>query len=152
MTNYAKKHSVVYSYAQRQGGVVTKTLLNVYSDYKCWLRNYRRKDFDPFRRRYRIFFSSSADKEYETTVGQLNFIYWAHTYGVLEYARAHRQIIENDMNVIAKSSGKKNRTGAPVTSADMNYAPPPPPPPPRGSMRRTGAHILPNKEIFLGHA
>ena len=95
VTNYAKKHSVVYSYTHESG---TKALLNVYSDYKCWLRNYRRKDFDPFRRRYRILFTSKAGTEYETTVGQLNFIYWAHTYGVLAYARAHLETIENDMN------------------------------------------------------
>lgn len=98
VTNYAKKHSVVYAYTHRQGGAVTKTLLNVYSDYKCWLRNYRRKDFDPFRRRFRIWFDSRAGEKHETTVGQLNFIYWAHTYGVLEYARAHRATIEQDMN------------------------------------------------------
>ena len=98
VTNYAKKHSVVYAYSHRQGGVVTKTLLNVYSDYKCWLRNYRRKDFDPFRRRSRILFTSRQGEEYETTVGQLNFIYWAYTYGVLAYARTHRTVIENDMN------------------------------------------------------
>ena len=32
--------------------------------------------------------------EYETTVGQLNFVYWAYTYGVLDYARTHRETMK----------------------------------------------------------
>ena len=35
---------------------------------------------------------------HETTVGQLNFIYWAHRYGVLEYTRHNLDCIEKDMN------------------------------------------------------
>jgi hypothetical protein len=94
VTNYAKKHNVVYEYEPRPG---ERLLINVYNEYKAWLRNYRRKNFDPFRRRERITFMADHGLE-ETTVGQLNFVYWAHTYGVLTYTRAHLRIIENDMN------------------------------------------------------
>ena len=95
VTNYAKKLNVVYEHEPRPGD---RLLLNVYSEYKCWLRNYRRKDFDPFRRRCRITFQDRQGVTHETTVGQLNFIYWAHTYGVLEYTRANLATIEADMN------------------------------------------------------
>lgn len=95
VTNYAKKHNVVYEYRPREG---ERLLLNVYSEYKCWLRNYRRKNFDPFRRRHRISFVDKEGNTHQSTVGQLNFIYWAHTYGVLDYTRANLPIIERDMN------------------------------------------------------
>ena len=42
VTNYAKKNNVVYEYAPRQG---ERLLINVYNEYKAWLRNYRRKNF-----------------------------------------------------------------------------------------------------------
>lgn len=95
VTNYAKKNNVVYEYAPRQG---ERLLINVYNEYKAWLRNYRRKNFDPFRRRERITFQTTDGQEEETTVGQLNFVYWAHTYGVLTYTREHLATIEQDMN------------------------------------------------------
>ena len=94
VTNYAKKHNVVYEHEQQPG---KRLLINVYFEYKAWLRNYRRKNFDPFRRRERITFATDGREE-ETTVGQLNFVYWAHTYGVLAYTRAHLATIEQDMN------------------------------------------------------
>lgn len=93
VTNYAKKHNIVYKYK-----VEGETLmLNVYSEYKSWLRNYRRRNFDPFRRRSRIYFEMDG-VQYQTTVGQLNFIYWSDVFGVLDYTRAHLQDIERDMN------------------------------------------------------
>lgn len=94
VTNYAKKHNVVYEYEPRPG---ERLLINVYFEYKAWLRNYRRKNFDPFRRRERITFETMGRTE-ETTVGQLNFVYWAHTYGVLAFTRSHLRTIERDMN------------------------------------------------------
>ena len=73
-------------------------MVNVYSTYKSWLRNYRRKNFDPFRRRIRITFSLPDGAVHETTVGQLNFIYWCTINGVIEYTRANMCAIETDMN------------------------------------------------------
>ena len=112
VTNYAKKNNVVYEYSPVPG---QRLLLNVYAEYKCWLRNYRRKDFDPFRRRYRIFFDSSRGSVHETTVGQLNFIYWAHRYGVLEYTRQNLDCIEKDMNaslaLVKKQKEEDQRQG-----------------------------------------
>ena len=94
VTNYAKKYNVVYEYEPHPG---KRLLINVYNEYKAWLRNYRRKNFDPFRRRERITFTT-ADGTEETTVGQLNFVYWAYKYGVLTYTRTHLRTIEQDMN------------------------------------------------------
>lgn len=94
VTNYAKKNNVVYEYEVEPG---ERLMLNVYSEYKSWLRNYRRRNFDPFRRRTRLYFVHQG-VQHETTVGQLNFIYWADTFGVLAYTRKNLQTIEKDMN------------------------------------------------------
>ena len=99
VTNYAKKNSIVYRHrnAKVDADGPAHCLINVYSQYKSWLRNYRRRNFDPFRRRNRIHFTHNGTT-YETTVGQLNFIRWSHTYGVLDYTRKHLEVIEKDMN------------------------------------------------------
>lgn len=99
VTNYAKKNSVVYKHEIMQCDSEDPSccLINVYSQYKSWLRNYRRRNFDPFRRRSRIHFSHKGER-HETTVGQLNFIRWSHSYGVLEYTRNNLGTIEKDMN------------------------------------------------------
>jgi hypothetical protein len=41
--------------------------------------------------------------EYTTTVGQLNFMYWASRYGVLGYARDHMDAIERDHATATKN-------------------------------------------------
>ena len=115
VTNYAKKHHIVFRHRRRDGSV---SVTNVYADYKSWLKHFRRRNFDPFRRRQRISFSFN-DAAYETTVGQLNFMYWAWWNGILEYARVHIEAIERDMTVcmqttrqekvIASSSGCKRK-------------------------------------------
>lgn len=96
MTNWAKKTRIM---------VVMKTAtgplpLNLFSLYKDWLRFYRRRGFDPFRRRERIFFSHTVgggEQELDTTVAQLNFLRWADKYGILDYVSQHKVQIEEDM-------------------------------------------------------
>lgn len=99
VTNYAKKNSIVYRHRNTNvdpdGPMYC--LINIYSQYKSWLRNYRRRNFDPFRRRNRIHFTHKGER-HETTVGQLNFIRWSHIYGILDYTRKHLETIEKDMN------------------------------------------------------
>ena len=84
--------------------------VNVHASYKKMLAQYRRKNFDPFRR-----YHSASDEgkvafthegvAYETTVGQVNFIVWAHEHGVLDYAREHINDIEADMD-LSRREGK----------------------------------------------
>jgi hypothetical protein len=106
MTNWAKKTRVMIA---PRG----KPPLNLFSLYKDWLRFYRRRGFDPFCRRERIFFSVSHDGEdelLETTVAQLNFLYWADLYGILEYVSTHKQEIEGDMMKTLGESKKRRLT------------------------------------------
>lgn len=110
VTNYSKKMPIVYNVTPPD---CPEVIINVYRSYKTWLWNHKRKNFDPFRRGKRIYFDLDG-QTYESTVGQLNFFYWASRYGVLEYARVHIDEIEKDQalttkQVGAKEGGKKRR-------------------------------------------
>lgn len=108
VTNYAKKFPVVYTVTPANCPPV---VINVYRSYKSWLWNHKRKSFDPFRRGQRVFFQA-GDKTYESTVGQLNFFYWAARYGVLDYARANIDAIEKDQACTVKQAGDGEETSA----------------------------------------
>lgn len=97
MTNWAKKTRVMVVMNTCRG----KIPWNLFSLYKDWLRFYRRRGFDPFRRRERIFFHQTLEdgekKTLDTTVAQLNFLRWADMYGILDYVLACKEEIEEDM-------------------------------------------------------
>lgn len=108
VTNYSKKVPVVYNVKPPNK---PETLFNLHREYKDWLRNHKRKNFDPFRRGKRIYFDL-GDKTYESTVGQLNFFFWASRYGVLDYARAHINEIEKDQAAATKQQQQgKSKSG-----------------------------------------
>ena len=100
-TNYAKKTRVVIC----EDGVA----VHLFSLYKDWLRHYRRRCFDPFRRRERITFSNprKTEERLDTTVAQLNFLRWADLYKVISYVRFHMHAIEQDMMQTLTDSKKR---------------------------------------------
>lgn len=101
VTNYSKKNNIVL---QEKG-----KLFNIHNEYKNSLSYYRRRNFDPFRRRLRLNFKVNGDM-YQTTVGQLNFIYWAHKNGVLKYAHDHIAEIEKDMQIMSQTLRNERRS------------------------------------------
>ena len=77
VTNYAKNEQVTYmTPAGRQ--------FTVHVAYKSSLDGYSKKLFDPFCRTERIQFQGLT-----TTVGQLNFIRWCITNGIIEYMKSN---------------------------------------------------------------
>ena len=125
-TNYAKKTRIVIC----QNG----TAIHLFSLYKDWLRHYRRRTFDPFRRRERICFANPT-KENEwlvTTVAQLNFLRWADVYGVIAFVRKNLSNIEQDMMQTLGDSKKRrqrqldsdnNESGQKRRRAELSHAP-----------------------------
>lgn len=108
VTNYAKKIPVIYNV---QPPDCPEMVVNIYRSYKTWLWNHKRKNFDPFRRGKRVFFRLDNDVTvYESTVGQLNFFFWASRYGVLTYARLHIAEIEKDQAVTTKAPPPSSTT------------------------------------------
>jgi hypothetical protein len=104
MTNWAKKTRVM-TVMNTSGG---PTPINIFSLYKDWLHFYRRRGFDSFRRRERVFFLH-GEESMETTVAQLNFLRWAEMYGVLEYVVANKAAIEEDMMSTLGERKKRHR-------------------------------------------
>ena len=98
----------VVNYAKRRKVVCSGHDESVFTLYKNWLRHFRRRDFDPFRRRQRIKFKVHDGDWEETTVGQLNFLKWCETYNVIAQARHNLGQVEADMTRTLAES-KKSR-------------------------------------------
>ena len=90
VTNYAKKHNVVYKSDNGQ-------MFNVYAEYRNWLKGYSKRNFDPFKRRDRIEIVDSNGRALTTTVGQLNFFKFVIQCNILQYMRRNLASIEEDM-------------------------------------------------------
>ena len=77
---------------------------NVHISYKAQLKSYKKRYFDPFRRRKK--FAYYFDKEKKTvlctTIGQLNFFKWAFSNDVIDY-------VANNYNTISKAMVNTNK-------------------------------------------
>lgn len=102
VTNWSKQHNIVCS-AQRSGHFT-----NVHHAYRTMLSFWKRRLFDPFRRRRRVRLNFEG-ASYETTLGQANFAIWSHESGVLAYAKGHLEEIEKDMNSISQVQKRKRK-------------------------------------------
>jgi hypothetical protein len=88
--NFAKRHKLtVLSPEDGQ-------LVNIYEDYRVTLRYWKRLLFDTFRRGPRLFLDMDGFT-YSTTIGQLNFLYWAERKGILHFLVRNLTTIEKDM-------------------------------------------------------
>ena len=87
----------------------------VHEQYKQRLLQHRRRNFDPFRRmqrtvgtevaRYCVWFLDDSGQRVESTVGQLNFVAWALSSGVLSYAEGNLPAIVQAMNQHRERAG-----------------------------------------------
>jgi hypothetical protein len=77
---------------------------NVHISYKAQLKSYKKKYFDPFRRRkkFKYFFNKEKNIYLCTTIGQLNFFKWAFNNHVIEY-------VDNKYKTISKAMGASNK-------------------------------------------
>ena len=98
VTNYSKKHYVIYNVKKMKQGEVRNTRFKVYVDYKLKLKAYSKKRFDPFCRWDRITIPYKKDKLIQTTLGQLNFFRWAMENDIIKYIKENLDSIEGDMN------------------------------------------------------
>lgn len=92
VTRYANKHKIRFETEVKntdkdkfdQG--VDKSF-NVHISYKAQLKSYKKKYFDPFRRRkkFKYYFDKEKKNILCTTIGQLNFFKWAFTNDIINY-------------------------------------------------------------------
>lgn len=131
VTNYSNNNKVVYK-------LKDGTMFNMYLDYKCQLRGYSKKCFDPFCRRQRIFIdfktktpifledSDIVDYKFRedgivTTIGQLAFFRWAIQNEVIEFCFNNKVKIDEEMEKMDK---KKKSVSEPIdTKKDIKTNP-----------------------------
>ena len=102
VVNWSKKHNIICS------SPTPGRMTNIHSAYRTSLAFWRRRLFDPFRRRTRIHIHINGDT-FETTLGQANFALWVHRSGVLHYVLANLATIETDMNQVSRRHKKERR-------------------------------------------
>lgn len=78
------------------------------------MKSYKKRYFDPFRRRkkFKYYFDREKTISLCTTIGQLNFFKWAFTNNVVEYVISNHNLINKAMvntNKIDKSRKLKEK-------------------------------------------
>lgn len=107
VTNYAKKHNIVYVVP---GGDGEPCAFNMYLEYKSQLKAFGKRFFDPFCRRETLEFrDATTGRSFHTTLGQLNFFRWALLNGVVDYGARHAAAIEEDMLQSIRHRGAAGR-------------------------------------------
>ena len=77
---------------------------NVHISYKAQLKSYKKRYFDPFRRRkkFKYYFDKEKKISLCTTIGQMNFFKWAFSNEVINY-------VNNNYNTISKAMVNTNK-------------------------------------------
>lgn len=102
VVNWSKQHNIVCS------SLTPGHTTNIHNAYRNALSFWKRRLFDPFRRRTRI--NVQIDGEvHETTLGQANFALWAYHTGVLSYVLSNIDLIEADMNRVSQRQKRIRR-------------------------------------------
>jgi hypothetical protein len=94
VTRYANKNKIAYDLAPGER-------FNVHISYKAQLKSYKKRYFDPFRRRKKFIYKQ-GDQSLETTIGQLNFFRWAFSNNIIKY-------VEDHYNSVLKAMIKSNK-------------------------------------------
>jgi hypothetical protein len=94
----------------------------VHDNYKSQLKEYNKKNFDPFCRwnRIRVYFDTK--KYFYTTVAQLNFFKWAIENHVLDYILDSLDTIEASMNEYEKAIKMEKKVRKVNLMRQMNEA------------------------------
>jgi len=95
-------------------------VFNVHISYKAQLKSYKKRYFDPFRRRekFKYYFDKEKKKLLITTLGQLNFFKWAFCNDIIEYVNQYHNIIAKSMintNKLDKTKKNLNHYGVNVS-------------------------------------
>jgi len=78
--------------------------------YKAQLKSYKKKYFDPFRRKKKFNFYFNDELKMKTTLGQLNFFKWAFLNGIIVYVDKNLRQIIKEMKISNKDNDKKKDT------------------------------------------
>lgn len=92
-----------------------ENIIIVHDNYKSQLKQYNKKNFDPFCRSKRIklyYDNEKGNKRYyfDTTVAQLNFFKWAISNYILDYILDNLDTIESAMSIYEKKIKQNKKT------------------------------------------
>lgn len=130
VTNYSKGTKIVLFNEK------DKKRIDIHNAYEIQSNYYKRNLFDPFCRHGRVYFlwklQSVKSSEWEevvmiTTVGQLNFMKWADENGILDYARTHKdeiqQTMESTLSEVNKEKKLYKKMGKPRKRKELTKEP-----------------------------
>jgi hypothetical protein len=94
---------------------------NVHISYKAQLKSYKKRYFDPFRRREKFKYYFDKDLFLCTTIGQLNFFKWVFTNDIIDYVTENYLLISKDITGKFKQiMATKNNTQVKTQKAGIN--------------------------------
>lgn len=85
----------------------TGEIFDIHISYKAQLKSYKKRYFDPFKRRKKFTYSFHNGKTLLTTLGQLNFFKWAITTEIITFVDHNLNQIINSMYVSNNEDKKK---------------------------------------------
>ena len=103
VTKYSRKRN-------RESIGKTDEVFDIHISYKAQLKSFKKKYFDPFRRRQKFYYEYDKDdktKKIYTTLGQLNFFKWAISNNIIDEVEKNVKSISQSMNVCNKEDKKK---------------------------------------------
>jgi len=106
ITKYAQKYRTETTYT------VNGEQFPVHISYKAQLSTYRKKYFDPFRRRRKFDYYYDKDDDtrcINTTLGQLNFFVWAISNKIIDFVEEHYDDLSNVMVDTNKQTKKHKK-------------------------------------------
>lgn len=113
VTKYANKNKILIN---NDGDII-----DVHISYKAQLKSYKKKYFDPFKRREKFnYHFKEADKTIYTTIGQLNFFRWAMENGILAYVISNYDTLSKEMNVSNKNDKRRKKDKTSTKIIDGN--------------------------------
>jgi hypothetical protein len=111
VTKYSKKKIP-------QGVNKNTEVFDVRISYKAQLKGYKKRYFDPFRRRDKFFYPCTEEgyklengesKHVYTTLGQLNFFRWAFSNNIISFVDSNLSQIVTEMNNFNKDEKNKKK-------------------------------------------
>ena len=125
VTRYSNKYKIRYTRIEKDNNDKFEQSIdggfNVHISYKAQLKSYKKKYFDPFRRRkkFKYFFDKQKNIYLCTTIGQLNFFKWAFNNYIIEYVTNKYKSITKAMcasNKLDKTRKQKTLKESPKNS------------------------------------
>lgn len=105
VTRYSKRHIDITTKDKENGEV-----FDIHISYKSQLKSFKKRYFDPFRRRKKFHYKYIVDgqeKTLYTTLGQLNFFKWAISNSIVKFVEENIAQIIKAMNLSNKEDKKK---------------------------------------------